>query len=87
MPTNLDIYRILQAYPRLKTICVHPAIFKKIPCGGQTILYMQNVNMVVDENVSEDISGRNSVSACNPEISLSEVHQSKPRIVTHEFVY
>ncbi|UEC42207.1 MAG: hypothetical protein METHAR1v1_430011 [Methanothrix sp.] len=48
VPTNRDIYRMLQACHNLKAIYVHPDIFKVMPCVGQTLLYMQEVELVVD---------------------------------------
>ncbi|MDF0591518.1 DUF1699 family protein [Candidatus Methanocrinis natronophilus] len=48
VPTNRDIYRMLQACHNLKAVYVHPDIFKVMPCVGQTLLYMQEVKLVVD---------------------------------------
>jgi hypothetical protein len=53
VPTNRDIYRVLQACHTLKTVYVHPDTFKEMPCVGQTLLYMQKVKLVVDANVSK----------------------------------
>jgi hypothetical protein len=51
VPTNREIYRVLQACHQLKTVYVHPDTFKEMPCVGQTLFYMQNVKLVVDVNV------------------------------------
>jgi len=48
LPTNRDIYRMLQACHNLKAVYVHPDIFKAMPCVGQTLLYMQGVELMVD---------------------------------------
>lgn len=48
VPTNRDIYRVLQACHQLKTVYVHPDTFKEMPCVGQTLFYMQKVKLVVD---------------------------------------
>lgn len=53
VPTNREIYRVLQACHQLKTIYVHPDTFKQMPCVGQTLLYMQKVRLVVDASVSK----------------------------------
>jgi hypothetical protein len=51
VPTNREIYRVLQACHQLKTVYVHPDTFKEMPCVGQTLFYMQKVKLVVDANV------------------------------------
>ncbi len=51
VPTNREIYRVLQACHQLKTVYIHPDTFKEMPCVGQTLLYMQKVKLVVDANV------------------------------------
>jgi hypothetical protein len=51
VPTNREIYRVLQACHLLKTVYVHPDTFKEMPCVGQTLFYMQKVKLVVDANV------------------------------------
>jgi hypothetical protein len=51
VPTNRDIYRMLQACHNLKALYVHPDIFKLMPCVGQTLLYMQKVELVVEGNI------------------------------------
>ena len=56
VPTNRDIYRILQACHKLKTIYIHPDNFKEMPCVGQTLLYMQKVKLVVDGDVHKNSS-------------------------------
>lgn len=48
VPTNREIYRVLQACHQLKTVYVHPDTFKEMPCVGQTLFYMQKVKLVVD---------------------------------------
>ena len=53
VPTNREIYRVLQACHQLKTIYVHPDTFKQMPCVGQTLLYMQKVKLVVDAGVAK----------------------------------
>ncbi|HOO52769.1 MAG TPA: DUF1699 family protein [Methanothrix sp.] len=54
VPTNRDIYRILQSCHKLKTIYIRPDLFKEMPCVGQTLLYMQNVELVVDDDVPKN---------------------------------
>jgi hypothetical protein len=56
VPTNRDIYRILQSCHKLKTIYIHPDTFKEMPCVGQTLLYMQKVELVVDDGVHKNAS-------------------------------
>ncbi len=56
VPTNRDIYRILQACHKLKTVYIHPDTFKVMPCVGQTLLYMQRVELVVDSDVPKSSS-------------------------------
>jgi len=56
VPTNYEIYRILQVYPNLKEIYVEPCVFEKMPCAGQTLLYMQKVNVIVDDPSIERLS-------------------------------
>jgi hypothetical protein len=38
VPTNREIYRMLQACHKLKTVYIHPDTFKEFPCVGQTLL-------------------------------------------------
>ncbi|TRZ69080.1 MAG: DUF1699 family protein [Methanothrix sp.] len=51
IPTNHDIYKILLACPRLKKICIHPHILNRMPCIGQTLLYMQKVAVVTNDYI------------------------------------
>lgn len=51
VPTNRDIYKILLACPRLKKICIHPHVLNRMPCIGQTLLYMQKVTVVADDYI------------------------------------
>ena len=72
VPTNRDIYRILQACHNIKALYVHPDIFKLMPCVGQTLLYMQKVELVVDGNIPNHPS-RLGDEACQNE------YEARPR--------
>ncbi len=78
VPTNRDIYRILQACHKLKTIYIHPDNFKEMPCVGQTLLYMQKVELVVDGDVHKNSSKRVDYKAQNRETSSNA---NLPRLV------
>lgn len=65
VPTNRDIYRMLQACHKLKTIFIHPDTFKELPCVGQTLLYMQKVELVVDGDVPKALSARGEGASKN----------------------
>jgi hypothetical protein len=67
VPTNRDIYRMLQACHKLKTIYIHPETFKELPCVGQTLLYMQKVELVVDGDVPKNPSLREDSAGENQE--------------------
>lgn len=56
VPTNREIYRMLQACHKLKTVYIHPDTFKEFPCVGQTLFYMQKVELVVDGDVPKVLS-------------------------------
>ncbi|HRW82326.1 MAG TPA: DUF1699 family protein [Methanothrix sp.] len=56
VPTNRDIYRMLQSCHKLKAVYIHPDTFKDMPCVGQTLLYMQKVELVVDDAVPKSLS-------------------------------
>jgi len=60
VPTNRNIYRMLQSCHRLKTVYIHPDTFKEMPCVGQTLLYMQKVELVVDDAVPKSLSEQGS---------------------------
>lgn len=82
MPTNRDIYRILQACHKLKTVYIHPDTFKEMPCVGQTLLYMQKVELVVDGDIPESPSQHRGYTAQNKEEDPTKARLSRLVMVT-----
>ncbi len=82
VPTNRDIYRILQACHKLKTVYIHPDTFKEMPCVGQTLLYMQKVELVVNGDVHKNSSQQGDYTAQNQEETPSNARLSRLVMVT-----
>jgi len=72
--TNRDICTILQNCPRLKTVYVHPMTLEKMPCVGQTLMHMQKISVVADEDIVE----------CPPKGNESGPHNHKEMLITAE---
>ncbi|HII06023.1 MAG TPA: DUF1699 family protein [Methanotrichaceae archaeon] len=82
VPTNRDIYRILQTCHKLKSVYIHPDTFKEMPCVGQTLLYMQKVELVVDDDVPESPSQQGGYAAQNKEEAPTKARPSRLVLVS-----
>ncbi|MCR3884287.1 DUF1699 family protein [Methanotrichaceae archaeon M04Ac] len=81
MPSNRDIYRILQTCHKLKTVRIHPDTLKEMPCVGQTLLYMQKVEISVDDGVPKSPSRGSGYTSQKKDETPAEAHHSGVMII------
>jgi len=81
VPSNRDIYRMLQACHKLKTVYIHPDYLKEMPCVGQTLLYMQKVEICVDDGASKSPSRGSGYTSQNKDGTPAEAHHSEVMMI------